>query len=102
MRDELLGFPTLRVGRGVLRRPQMLPRRVLANVRLEDVRRLPTVVSRLDPTRAALSVLGYTSRDVQTRTGKVRVIESARGGSLPAIVLLHGGSDDIPLRVQGM
>jgi len=55
----------------------------------------------LDLARVALSVLGYSSRDVETRTGKVRFIESARDGSLPTIVLLHGlgarGADYLPL-----
>jgi pimeloyl-ACP methyl ester carboxylesterase len=56
---------------------------------------------RFDLARAALSALGYTSRDVRTRAGKVRMVEHERRGSLPTIVLLHGlgsrGADYLPL-----
>ncbi len=49
----------------------------------------------------ALRTLGYTSHDVRTRTGDVRVLSSRGRGSGPTIVLLHGlgsrGADYLPL-----
>ena len=50
---------------------------------------------------ACLAGLGYESRDVDTRRGRVRVIVGAGSGALPTIVLLHGlgsqGADYLPL-----
>jgi pimeloyl-ACP methyl ester carboxylesterase len=50
---------------------------------------------------ACLAGLGYESRAVATRRGRVRVIVGSGGGDLPTIVLLHGlgsqGADYLPL-----
>ncbi|HEY2366946.1 MAG TPA: alpha/beta fold hydrolase, partial [Polyangiaceae bacterium] len=50
---------------------------------------------------ACLAGLGYESREVTTRRGRVRVIVGSGGGELPTIVLLHGlgsaGADYLPL-----
>jgi pimeloyl-ACP methyl ester carboxylesterase len=50
---------------------------------------------------ACLAGLGYESRRVETRRGRVRVIVGAGSGALPTIVLLHGlgsrGADYLPL-----
>jgi len=50
---------------------------------------------------ACLAGLGYESRTVGTRRGRVRVIVGSGSGALPTIVLLHGlgsqGADYLPL-----
>jgi pimeloyl-ACP methyl ester carboxylesterase len=56
---------------------------------------------RLDLGKAMLSALGYTSRDVPTKAGAVRIADRRGPGTLPPIVVIHGlgsrGADYLPL-----
>jgi pimeloyl-ACP methyl ester carboxylesterase len=53
---------------------------------------------------ACVAALGYESRMVSTRRGRVRVLEGSGRGDLPTIVLLHGlgsqATDYLPLLVR--
>jgi pimeloyl-ACP methyl ester carboxylesterase len=54
--------------------------------------------------KATVAALGYKTRVVATRGGRISVLEGAGRGSLPTIVLLHGlgssGADYLPLLMR--